>query len=124
VDVYTTMMVITLSLASFVCGVCAGVLVENKKSRLEKDYRDFVENTINELWFYFESHHQKNFKELTRLREEINYTQKYVSVHSVDEDLIATIPGADNTMILPQVVKNNHAECENCSPKDADEIFH
>jgi len=123
-DVYTIMTVITLSLASFACGICAGVLAENKKSRLEKDYRAFVENITNELWFYFESQQQKNFKELARLRKEINYTQKYISATGVDEDLVATIPGAGKTMVLPQVVKDNHVVCKNCVHKDSDEIFH
>ena len=123
-DVHTIILVTTLSLSSLSCGICLGVLMENRRSRLANNYRYFIEMQFNELWCSLEDQKDQSHQERLRLRQEINYIQKYVAAGDAVDEFIITSPGtAVNTMILPQAEKGEGIQ-KDMNHEDVDETVH
>ena len=113
-DVHTIILMLTLSLASLSLGVCLGVLAENRRSRQESNYHEFIKTELYNLWLYVEDSSEKNHQQSERIRQEISYTQKYLLMGDSVEDIIKTSPGSSNTLVFPEITAEDQAadDCE------------
>lgn len=106
-EVHTILLVLTLTLAAFTFGISLGVIVENRRSRKESDYHEFIEEELHSLWAFVEVSREKNSQQNERIRQEVSYTQKYLLMgnNTDDGDKIARRP--TNTLVLPKVSEQN-----------------
>ena len=84
-----------------------GVIVENRRSRKESDYHEFIESELHSLWVFVEKSREKNSQQNERIRQEVSYTQKYLLMGSNESHDDKDLRRPTNTLILPSVSENN-----------------
>jgi len=97
------LLILTLTLAAFTFGVSLGVIVENRRSRKESDYHEFVDSELHSLWAFVEKSREKNSQQNERIRQEVTYTQKYLLMGSNESHEDRVIHRPTNTLVLPSV---------------------